>query len=91
MNFNKVITSVRFGMFNAHCFFAAFCVIVVASIFSASVAVLAALVVAAGKEFWYDLKYEKYPPQTVMDSAVDFAEYCVGIALGGLVVLWKPC
>lgn len=48
-----------------------------------SVAVIVSIVLAAVKEFVFDLKYETTPPQTVKDSALDFAGYLVGI-----VVAW---
>ena len=42
---------------------------------------------AAGKEFWFDLRYETTPPQTVFMSAADFAEYLAGIAVAILILL----
>ena len=41
-------------------------------------------VLAAAKEFWYDLRYE-LPKQTLDDSALDFFGYCAGIVIGCLV------
>ena len=31
------------------------------------------------KEFWYDLRYETAPVQTIEDSFWDFVGYCTGI------------
>ena len=45
----------------------------------------ACIIVAAVKEFWFDLRYEKTPPQTVRDSAMDFAGYLPGILVGAAV------
>ncbi len=42
---------------------------------------------AAAKEFVYDLRYEKTPPQTVWMSAADFAEYLAGIVVAVLILL----
>ena len=42
---------------------------------------------AAAKEFWFDLRYEKTPPQTVWMSAADFAEYLAGIVVAVLILL----
>ncbi len=50
--------------------------VIVASIFT---------ILAATKEFWFDLHYEKTPPQTLADSALDFAGYVTGIVVGALV------
>ena len=40
----------------------------------------AAVIAAGAKEFIYDLKYEKTPPQTLADSTGDFIGYLTGIA-----------
>ncbi|OYV62961.1 MAG: hypothetical protein B7X03_03640 [Parcubacteria group bacterium 21-58-10] len=42
--------------------------------------------VFALKEFWYDLRYELDPRQTLMDSTVDYGGYLLGLAL--LVAVW---
>lgn len=42
---------------------------------------------AAAKEFWFDLRYEKTPPQTVWMSASDFSEYLAGIVVAVLILL----
>ena len=42
--------------------------------------------IAAAKEFWFDLHYETLPPQTLLDSALDFAEYMAGLALAVLII-----
>ena len=39
------------------------------------------------KEFWFDLKRERFPPQTILDSAGDYAGYLLGLALRGLFFL----
>ncbi len=45
-------------------------------------AAIVALILAAIKEFWFDLHYEKTPTQTLADSALDFAGYVTGILIG---------
>ena len=42
---------------------------------------------AAAKEFWFDLRYEKTPPQTAWMSTADFAEYLAGIVVAVLILL----
>ena len=42
---------------------------------------------AAAKEFVYDLRDEKTPPQTVWMSASDFSEYLAGIVLASIILL----
>jgi hypothetical protein len=42
---------------------------------------------AAVKEFWFDPKFEKDPPQTAADGALDFTFYMVGALVGFVVVL----
>jgi hypothetical protein len=39
------------------------------------------------KEFWFDLKRERFPQQTILDSAGDYAGYLLGLALRGLFFL----
>lgn len=39
------------------------------------------IVLAAGKEFWYDLVYE-LPKQSFMDSLMDFGFYVLGATVG---------
>lgn len=46
----------------------------------------AVAVVAALKEFWFDLRFEQSPPQTLADSALDYLEYCIGIAIAVCLV-----
>ncbi len=50
------------------------------------VAVPVFVVLAAGKEFVFDLKFETTPPQTVFMSAEDFAEYMLGVLLSIVVI-----
>jgi hypothetical protein len=38
------------------------------------------------KEFWFDLRYEKDPPQTIDDSLLDFCGYCTGVGAALLKV-----
>ena len=45
--------------------------------------VLAGLLAAAVKEFWFDSNYES-PPQSFDDNALDFAGYATGIVLASL-------
>ena len=42
--------------------------------------------IAGAKEFWFDLRYETLPRETVLDSALDFAEYMAGLALAVLII-----
>lgn len=49
------------------------------------VATPVALLLVAGKEFWFDLRYETTPKQTVWDSTQDAIEYAAGIALAVIV------
>ena len=44
-----------------------------------------ALLLIAGKEYWFDLRYETAPHQTVWDSTQDAIEYAAGIALAVIV------
>ena len=44
-------------------------------------ALLAAILAAAGKEFWFDATQEKDPPQTFEDNLGDFIGYMVGLSL----------
>lgn len=51
-----------------------------------------AYIVAAIKEFWFDLKYEANPKQTLLDSERDFAGYFTGITLAliaGMVLFYR--
>ena len=45
-----------------------------------------AVVLVAVKEFWFDLHYEKTPPQTFVDSSLDFVGYLTGIAVALLYI-----
>ncbi len=38
-----------------------------------------AVILAVVKEFWFDLHYELAPPQTLVDSSLDFVGYLTGI------------
>ncbi len=42
-------------------------------------------VLAGIKEFWFDLRNEKTPPQTFLDSLLDFVGYMTGLIVGNLV------
>ena len=65
----------------AHTWFAFAVVTVLAHYLPTVLVVVACLALAAGKEFWFDLKYETTPPQTVMDSLIDFIGYAAGMAI----------
>ncbi len=39
----------------------------------------------AVKEFWFDLKRERFPPQTLLDSIDDYGGYLLGLALMALL------
>lgn len=77
----------------AHCWFAFAAVVCLAHYLPAALVVVACLVLAAGKEFGFDLRYETTPKQTVMDSVIDFAGYSSGmlIAVGWLAVAKVVC
>ncbi len=47
--------------------------------------ILPCVLLAALKEYGFDLRYETNPPQTVWDSTQDFLEYLAGIALAVIV------
>jgi hypothetical protein len=38
------------------------------------------------KEFWYDLKYEIDPVQTIWDSLLDFTFYVVGTSVAWIMI-----
>jgi hypothetical protein len=71
-----------FVAFNAHCWFAfslmSVCRTYLAPLHLATFFTLTAFV----KEFWFDLRYESTPRQTVLDSLHDFVGYAFGICLG---------
>jgi hypothetical protein len=48
------------------------------------VGLILGLMLAAGKEFWYDMKYE-LPAQTWFDSVMDFGFYLLGASVGVIV------
>lgn len=75
--------SPAFVAFNAHCWFAAVVVHLMLRFgMTTTVAVVAAVGLAAFKEFFIDLRYETSPRQTLADSEQDFYGYCAGIAAG---------
>ena len=82
----KVGENTTFITFMAHCWFA-FSVIAIMAHVGVSAWVTGPLCVAAasGKEFYFDLRYEKTPPQTWQMSALDFVGYLTGIALAVLI------
>ncbi len=71
----------------AHCWFA-FSFLAVAARYGLTLWVAAPLFVAlaAAKEFFFDLKFETTPPQTIFSSAEDFAEYMLGVLLSIVVI-----
>lgn len=71
----KVGESPDFVAFMAHSGFAYFCV-------HHGLPWWLALILAAAKEFVFDIRYEKNPPQTYTDGALDFMGYAVGVGLG---------
>ena len=84
----KIGESQNFITAMAHCWFACSVVLILAHWgLTAWVSAPLAVVVAAAKEFWLDLKYETTPPQTVFMSAADFGEYLAGIAVAVLILL----
>jgi hypothetical protein len=44
-------------------------------------AMVVAILAAAGKEFWFDATQEKDPPQTFEDNLGDFLGYMAGLSL----------
>lgn len=84
----KIGESQDFVTAMAHCWFACSVVLILAHWgLTAWVSAPLCVALAAGKEFWFDLKYEKTPPQTVFMSAADFGEYLAGIAVAVLILL----
>ena len=78
---------------SAH-FFSAITVVMIASYFWGKKGCLYAAgifaLIAATKEFWYDLVYET-PKQTFGDSALDYLFYFIGLSVAAaLVLLTKP-
>ena len=71
----------------AHCWFA-FSVLAVAARYGLTfwVAVPVFVLLAAVKEFWFDLRFETTPPQTIFSSTEDFAEYLLGVVLAILLI-----
>lgn len=72
--------SPTFVAFAAHAFFAAWILDRAAAHCWIAAGVI--LVVAAWKEFYQDIRFERFPPQTYADGAGDFAGYVAGIAIG---------
>ncbi len=56
---------------------------------SAWLLILPCVLLAALKEYGYDLRYELNPPQTVWDSTQDFLEYLAGIGIAVVVFAWR--
>ncbi len=85
----KLGQSQQFVTAMAHMWFA-YAAIATASRFDLSlwIAAPAAVVIAAGKEYW-DTKNELNPPQTVWDSTQDFLEYLAGLGLAVVVFAWR--
>jgi hypothetical protein len=50
---------------------------------------LIAVIAAAIKEFYVDIRWEQNPPQTYADSAGDFAGYLVGIVAAAYLCSWR--
>lgn len=63
---------------NAHCWFAAFLVLLCRGNYFVAIG---CLIAAAIKEFWFDARYE-VPKQTALDNWSDFLEYAIGIVIG---------
>lgn len=78
-----------FVAFMAHGFFAAFVVSQLCRFLPIPGVIVVAVIAAGAKEFWFDLHYETLPPQTILDSARDFAGYAAGTVLGVLVTVWR--
>ena len=84
----KIGESPNFITAMAHCWFACSVMLILAHWgLTAWVSAPLCVALAAGKEFWFDLKYETSPPQTIFMSAADFAEYLAGIAVAALILL----
>ncbi len=78
----RIGESPSFVAFMAHSWFA-FGVLAILAHFGVPLwaTVPVAIALAAWKEFWFDLRYEQHPPQTLADSALDFAGYMAGVGL----------
>lgn len=85
----KVGPSPGFVAFNAHCWFAAFMVSwALDAGWSPPLVVFLAVAIPAGKEFWFDLKYET-PRQSVLDSVEDFIGYMLGTGVAFAMAILK--
>ena len=84
----RIGESPTFVAFMAHMWFA-FGVLAILAHFGVTLwaTVPVGVVLAGCKEFWFDLRYERHPPQTLADSALDFAGYMAGVGLAVLVLL----
>ena len=88
--FAKIATNPDFIAFNAHCFFAAFCVSTALLLGGSFLWVpIIATILAGIKEFYIDARYET-PIQSFMDNLDDFIGYMAGICLGwGFIMVWR--
>jgi hypothetical protein len=49
---------------------------------------LGLIIVAAVKEYVFDLRFEQSPPQTIWDSTTDFIEYTTGGIFAYLLIIF---
>ena len=82
----KIGESPAFITAMAHAWFA-YAVLATCAHFGLSfwIAVPACVIIAAWKEFYADVRFEKNPPQTLLDGLGDFSEYMGGIVLAMVV------
>lgn len=76
--------SPNFVAWNAHMFAAAFVLTRFSYGYPRWIACGIGLILAATKEFYFDLHYEKKPPQMFRDSALDFAGYLAGVLIAAI-------
>lgn len=75
----------NFVAFQAHMWFA---FALVYGLKLGMIGVVTILGAAAAKEFYFDIKFEQDPPQTIKDGLLDFAGYASGVVLGVLCQLF---
>jgi hypothetical protein len=88
----QITESPGFVTFNAHCWFACTWTFLLLHVSHNRPWTLAGLLLlAAWKEFWFDIHYETTPPQTFADGWSDFVGYATGIVLGTLLEVLVRC
>jgi hypothetical protein len=80
---SKLGQNIQFVAFCAHLFAAAF---IVERFHSHKYIAMAVVIIAAAlKEYLYDAREEKDPPQTLLDNTEDFIGWALGAMIGALI------